>query len=112
MERGLRRGFAALPEGCGAGTQEKILRTVIPNGMERCRSIVRGSLYGTMALPWSHFLKEAEASMEERTIRIGVDVGGTNTDIRAITGIGVFDTEGKSLRGKTMKRVENSAEKP
>ena len=27
----------------------------------------------------------------------------------AITGIGVFDTEGKSLRGKTMKRVESAA---
>ena len=28
--------------------------------------------------------------MEDRTIRIGVDVGGTNTDIRAITGIGAI----------------------
>ena len=31
-ERGLRRGFADLPEDCNAGSQENILRTVIPGG--------------------------------------------------------------------------------
>ena len=40
-ERGIRRGFALPPEGAGAGPRDKILRTVTPLGVERCRGFIR-----------------------------------------------------------------------
>ena len=49
-------GFAEISQsclkGCGVGLQEKILQTVIPNGVECCRGIVTMLLYETMVFPW------------------------------------------------------------
>ena len=56
-ERGLCRGSVSLPEDCGAGSQEKILRTVIrKDGV--LSWIIPRNLYDTMGEPMVSFFEE------------------------------------------------------